>query len=51
MGEIEAWIAAAGHTPRPDLWERYHIGPETDPNPDAWRTELTRPLADPDGRR
>lgn len=44
--ELEAWIAAEGHTPRPDLWERYVAGPESSPDPAAWRTELNRPLAD-----
>ena len=44
-GEFEAWIAAAGHTERPDLWEVYAVGPETSDDPADWRTELYRPLA------
>jgi effector-binding domain-containing protein len=44
-GEFEAWIVAEGLTPRPDLWECYVTGPESDPDPATWRTELNRPLA------
>ena len=43
-GEFQAWIAAGGHTPTPDLWERYLAGPEASPDPTAWRTELNQPL-------
>jgi effector-binding domain-containing protein len=32
-GEFDAWIAANGHTPGPDLWERYVAGPESNPDP------------------
>lgn len=45
-GEFDAWIAANGHTPGPDLWECYVAGPESDPDPATWRTELNRPLTD-----
>lgn len=43
-GEFMEWIAAEGHTSRPDLWECYVTGPETSPDPATWRTELNRPL-------
>lgn len=43
-GEFNAWIAANGHTPAKDFWERYVAGPESSPDPATWRTELTRPL-------
>ncbi|MGP0068327.1 MAG: GyrI-like domain-containing protein [Isosphaeraceae bacterium] len=43
-GEFCAWIEANGLTPREDLWERYIVGPESSPDPAAWRTELNRPL-------
>ena len=43
-GEFDAWIAAEGLTPAPDLWECYVSGPESGPDPAAWRTELNRPL-------
>ena len=43
-GEFNAWVAAEGHTPRTDLWERYVVGPESNPDPATWRTELNRPL-------
>ncbi|HWY99548.1 MAG TPA: GyrI-like domain-containing protein [Edaphobacter sp.] len=45
-GEFDAWIAAKGYTPRPDLWECYVVGPESGTDPSGWRTELNRPLAD-----
>ena len=43
-GEFDAWIAAAGYKPAPDLWECYVAGPESSPDPATWRTELNRPL-------
>jgi effector-binding domain-containing protein len=46
-GEFVAWLAAQGHTPAADLWERYLTGPESSPEPAEWRTELTRPLLGP----
>lgn len=43
-GEFDAWLKAEGHTPGPSLWECYLAGPESNPDPATWRTELTRPL-------
>jgi effector-binding domain-containing protein len=43
-GEFYAWIEANGLTPAPDLWECYLAGPESNPDPATWRTELNRPL-------
>ena len=43
-GEFIAWIAANGHTAGPDLWECYVAGPEANPDPATFRTELNRPL-------
>ena len=43
--EFNAWVAAAGHQPAQDIWESYVTGPETDPDPATWRTELNRVLA------
>lgn len=43
-GEFDAWIAAQGHKPAVDLWERYVAGPESNRDPSTWRTELNRPL-------
>ncbi len=43
-GEFDSWIEANGHTPAPDLWERYLTGPESSDDPADWRTELSRPL-------
>jgi uncharacterized protein YndB with AHSA1/START domain/effector-binding domain-containing protein len=44
-GDFEKWMKAHGHAPEPDLWERYVEGPEAGPDPGAFRTELSRPLA------
>ncbi len=44
-GELQAWIAANGHTSAPDLWECYVAGPESSADPSMWHTELNRPLA------
>jgi effector-binding domain-containing protein len=43
-GEFGAWIDAEGHTAGPNLWECFVAGPESSPDPAAWRTELNRPL-------
>jgi effector-binding domain-containing protein len=42
--QVDAWIAANGHTPGPDLWEVYVSGPESSSNPSEWRTELNKPI-------
>src|SRR3972149_2199032 len=41
--ELDAWIQAQGGRPGPDLWECYVAGPESNPHPPTWRTELNRP--------
>jgi effector-binding domain-containing protein len=43
-GEFKAWIAANGHEAGPDLYECYHVGPESSASPADWRTELSQPL-------
>ena len=43
-GELMSWIAANGLKARPDLWERYLAGPESNTDPATFRTELNRPL-------
>jgi effector-binding domain-containing protein len=43
--EFGAWIDQQGHTPEPNLWECFVAGPESSPDPAAWRTELNRPLS------
>jgi effector-binding domain-containing protein len=40
--EFDSWITANGHSPKPDLWERYLSGPQA-PEPS---TELVHPLND-----
>ncbi|MDB5172780.1 MAG: transcriptional regulator, effector-binding domain/component, partial [Phycisphaerales bacterium] len=43
-GEFMKWITAQGHTPAATLWETYLTDPSTNPDPNSWQTELTRPL-------
>jgi effector-binding domain-containing protein len=43
-GEFLDWIEANCHTPTEDLWEVYIVGPDDNPDPAAWRTELSKPL-------
>jgi effector-binding domain-containing protein len=43
-GELDAWITANGHTPAPNLWERYVVGPESESDPGKWQTELNHPV-------
>lgn len=45
-GEFEKWVNNNSRHPGTEFWEVYTIGPETDPNPEAWRTELNWPLMD-----
>jgi effector-binding domain-containing protein len=45
-GEFDQWIIDRGYMPRPDLWERYLVGRETESDSSSWRTELNRPLVD-----
>jgi effector-binding domain-containing protein len=42
--EFKAWVAESGHTPGPDIYECYSVGPESSSNPADWRTELRQPL-------
>jgi effector-binding domain-containing protein len=44
-GEFMAAIKAERRETVEGLWECYVIGPEGDPDPAAWRTELSKPLA------
>lgn len=43
-GEFLGWVEAQGYQAAPDLWEVYVKGPESDPDPASWRTELNKPL-------
>ncbi len=43
-GEFDARVVADGHTPAANLWECYAAGPESNPDPASWRTELNRPV-------
>lgn len=44
-GELMAWVEREGHAAREDLWEIYAVGPESEPDPSRYRTELNCPLA------
>ncbi|TAL51664.1 MAG: AraC family transcriptional regulator [Methylovulum sp.] len=43
-GEFCVWIESNGFCAQDSLWECYTSGPESDPDPAKWRTELNRPL-------
>lgn len=45
-GKFLNWVAEQGYKTAPDLWEVYVKGPESDPDPASWRTELNKPLLD-----
>ena len=45
-GEFNTWMKANDHVQAEDLWELYSVGPQSNPDPANWRTELSRPLAD-----
>jgi effector-binding domain-containing protein len=42
--EFGSWVAAEGLKPGSGFWENYLAGPESSPDPAAWRTELNMPL-------
>ncbi|MFI5309422.1 MAG: GyrI-like domain-containing protein, partial [Polyangiales bacterium] len=43
-GELRAWVESNGHTCAKNLWECYVVGPESQPDANAYRTELNQPL-------
>ena len=44
-GELTRWMNEQGlECGTTGLWERYIAGPETNPDPASWRTELNRPV-------
>ncbi len=43
-GEFDTWMRSEGCAQAPDIWESYLVGPDTASDPEAWRTELVRPL-------
>jgi effector-binding domain-containing protein len=43
-GEFGRWIADNGHNASAEFWECYVAGPESGPDPSAWRTQLNWPL-------
>ena len=45
-GEFNNWMKANGLRQAENLWEVYSVGPQSNPDPANWRTELNRPLVD-----
>jgi effector-binding domain-containing protein len=43
-GQLGEWLESNGHRPAADLWECYLAGPDADPDPATFRTQLDRPL-------
>ena len=43
-GQFMAWLDKEGLPKAPDLWEVYVQGPNVNPDPSTWRTELNQPL-------
>src|SRR2546423_140916 len=43
--EFANWMRTNGHEQAENLWEVYSVGPQSNPDPANWRTELNRPLA------
>ena len=43
--EFCQWTEAEGLNVQESLWECYLTDPESNPDPDTWRTELNRPLS------
>ena len=43
-GQFMAWVDEEGLAKAPDLWEVYVKGPNLDPDPSTWCTELNQPL-------
>ena len=41
-GEFMDQLEAEGHQPVDEFWESYVSGPESDPDPATWRTQLNR---------
>ena len=47
--EFDQWLAANRNSSTADFYEHYLTGPEVNPDPDSWQTELIRPLIASDG--
>lgn len=44
--EFMDWVEKNGHSTSEELWESYTVGPHSNPNPAAWRTELSMRVID-----
>jgi effector-binding domain-containing protein len=45
-GELDQWILSQGLEKRFDFWECYVQGPEANPDPSFWLTELNQPIVE-----
>ena len=45
-GELEKFVKQQPGRPGSDIWERYLVNPNSNPEPSEWRTELNWPLLD-----
>ena len=43
---FDAWMREQGLATSQDMWESYAVGPESTPDPEQWRTEFAKPLAE-----
>lgn len=42
---LRGWLAGRDLKPGPDMWEEYLDGPDTNPDPAAWRTRIMWPVS------
>ena len=45
--QVEEWAVEHHLQPQEEMWERYEAGPNSDPDPDTWRTRIVWPVALP----
>jgi effector-binding domain-containing protein len=43
--KLAEWAAAEGHSLAAQMWESYLTDPRAEPNPEAWQTRMSWPLA------
>ncbi|HLT36023.1 MAG TPA: GyrI-like domain-containing protein [Enhygromyxa sp.] len=42
--QLDGWMNANGHTTALPVWERYLVGPSSEPDPARWQTELNHSI-------
>lgn len=45
--EVERWMGEHGVRPSEEMWEVYESGPESDADPETWRTRIVWPVTGP----